>query len=88
MQAIDHDVLAHARDWLQDTRPWLCTIVGTLGSSPRPVGSVVVNGERQIYVLETETQEGLNRFAPRINIQREIDRGDFYEYIEDIPYED
>ncbi len=42
MQAIDHDVLAHARDWLQGTNPWLCTIVGTLGSSPRPVGSVVV----------------------------------------------
>ena len=42
MQAIDHEVLQHALTWLADTRPWLCTIVRTLGSSPRPVGSVVV----------------------------------------------
>ena len=41
MQAIDHDVLKHSLDWLEGTRPWLCTIVKTLGSSPRPVGSVV-----------------------------------------------
>jgi xanthine dehydrogenase accessory factor len=41
MQAIDHDVLRHALTWLDATRPWLCTIVRTLGSSPRPVGSVV-----------------------------------------------
>ncbi|HEY6130958.1 MAG TPA: XdhC family protein [Halioglobus sp.] len=42
MQAIDHEVLRHALAWLRETRPWLCTIVHTLGSSPRPVGSVVV----------------------------------------------
>jgi xanthine dehydrogenase accessory factor len=42
MQAIDHEVLQHALKWLDDTRPWLCTIVRTLGSSPRPVGSVVI----------------------------------------------
>jgi xanthine dehydrogenase accessory factor len=42
MQALDHDVLRHALAWLPQTRPWLCTIVRTLGSSPRPVGSVVV----------------------------------------------
>lgn len=42
MQAIDHEVLRHALAWLAHTRPWLCTIVRTLGSSPRPVGSVVV----------------------------------------------
>lgn len=42
MQAIDHEVLRHALTWLGNTRPWLCTIVRTLGSSPRPVGSVVV----------------------------------------------
>jgi xanthine dehydrogenase accessory factor len=41
MQAIDHEVLQHAREWLQETRPWLCTIVGAVGSSPRPVGSIV-----------------------------------------------
>jgi xanthine dehydrogenase accessory factor len=42
MQSIDHDVLRHALQWLGDTRPWLCTIVRTLGSSPRQVGSLVV----------------------------------------------
>ncbi|MEM1112262.1 MAG: XdhC family protein [Pseudomonadota bacterium] len=41
MQAIDRDVLQHAVDWLTE-RPWLCTIVATIGSSPRPVGSLVV----------------------------------------------
>jgi xanthine dehydrogenase accessory factor len=41
MQAIDHDVLRHALSWLADARPWLCTIVRTLGSSPRPVGSLI-----------------------------------------------
>ena len=41
MQTIDREVLAHALDWLNETRPWLCTIVKTMGSSPRPVGSVV-----------------------------------------------
>lgn len=42
MQSIDHEVLRHARDWLNGQSPWLCTIVKTLGSSPRPVGSLVV----------------------------------------------
>ncbi len=42
MQAIDHEVLQHALDWLEGTQPWLCTIVKTLGSSPRPVGSLVL----------------------------------------------
>ncbi len=41
MQAIDHEVLRHAQQWLGETQPWLCTIVRTLGSSPRPVGSLV-----------------------------------------------
>jgi len=39
---MDHEVLASAREWLlQGQQPWLCTIVRTLGSSPRPVGSIV-----------------------------------------------
>lgn len=42
MRTMDHDVLAHALAWLQEgQQPWLCTIVQTLGSSPRPVGSIV-----------------------------------------------
>ena len=41
MQAVDKEVLKHTRDWLGTTQTWLCTIVQTLGSSPRPVGSLV-----------------------------------------------
>ena len=42
MQAVDKEVLKCARGWLGVTQIWLCTIVRTLGSSPRPVGSLVV----------------------------------------------
>ena len=41
MQTIDQDVLEHALTWLEDSQPWLCTIVKTVGSSPRPPGSIV-----------------------------------------------
>lgn len=42
MQTLDHDVLQRVADWLgQEKQPWLCTIVRTLGSSPRPVGSML-----------------------------------------------
>ncbi len=45
MQAIEHEVLQHALDWLSGTGPWLCTIVHAIGSSPRPVGSVMVTAD-------------------------------------------
>jgi xanthine dehydrogenase accessory factor len=42
MQTLDHEVLTHSADWLREpVGVWLCTIVRTLGSSPRPVGSIV-----------------------------------------------
>ena len=42
MQTMDHEVLRHVTTWIKGgQRPWLCTIVRTLGSSPRPVGSIV-----------------------------------------------
>jgi xanthine dehydrogenase accessory factor len=42
MQTLDHDVLQQIANWLaQGESPWLCTIVRALGSSPRPVGSLV-----------------------------------------------
>ncbi|MEZ5570117.1 MAG: XdhC family protein [Halioglobus sp.] len=41
MQTLDVQVLQNAREWLHRSPPWLCTIVRTLGSSPRPVGSLV-----------------------------------------------
>ena len=43
MQAVDQQVIAQARDWLRDGQPcWLATVVATYGSSPRPVGSLLV----------------------------------------------
>lgn len=42
MKAIEQDVLQHIIQWLQSgSSAWLCTIVGTVGSSPRPVGSLL-----------------------------------------------
>lgn len=42
MLSMDREVLAAARDWLQaGEAPWFCTIVETIGSSPRPVGSLL-----------------------------------------------
>jgi xanthine dehydrogenase accessory factor len=51
MQTQDFDVLEHAADWCQGGEPvWLCTIVAAIGSSPRPVGSLLVchNDGRQV----------------------------------------
>jgi len=51
MQTLDHEVLEHVSVWVDEGHlTWLCTIVKTIGSSPRPVGSIVaVTGEgRQI----------------------------------------
>lgn len=51
MQTLDHDVLQRLDAWLaRGERPWLCTIVRTSGSSPRPVGSMlgVVEGGEQV----------------------------------------
>ncbi len=42
MQAVDNEVLTHVRDWLEaGEKCWLCTVVATSGSSPRPVGSLL-----------------------------------------------
>jgi len=42
MRAQEQDVLARVRDWLvAGKRAWLCTIVSTVGSSPRPVGAML-----------------------------------------------
>lgn len=45
MQALDQQTLIDALEWLENTNPWLCTIVKTTGSSPRPVGSIMVLAE-------------------------------------------
>lgn len=42
MQSLDLTVLTHAKQWVEAKQPtWLCTIVKTVGSSPRPVGSLL-----------------------------------------------
>jgi xanthine dehydrogenase accessory factor len=42
MQTLDHQVLQSVAQWLaKGDKPWLCTIVCTFGSSPRPVGSML-----------------------------------------------
>ena len=42
MQAVDLEVLTQVRDWLVSGQScWLCTVVQTFGSSPRPVGSLL-----------------------------------------------
>ncbi|HSG87639.1 MAG TPA: XdhC family protein [Pseudomonadales bacterium] len=42
MQAVDQEVLTRIRDWLAAGEDcFLCTIVATYGSSPRPVGSLL-----------------------------------------------
>ena len=42
MQSLDLEVLTQLKHWLSDgQQPWLCTIVTTVGSSPRPVGSML-----------------------------------------------
>ena len=47
MQAQDLQVLARLREWLTDgRRAYLCTITGTYGSSPRPIGSLMACSDR------------------------------------------
>ena len=42
MDSINHQVIATLADWLdQELDCWLCTIVKTWGSSPRPIGSLL-----------------------------------------------
>ena len=42
MHAVDEEVLSRVHEWLtQGSRCWLATVIGTWGSSPRPVGSLL-----------------------------------------------
>ena len=51
MQTLDQEVLEHLSHWLAaGEQPWLCTIVKTIGSSPRPVGSLVAISEGGLQV--------------------------------------
>ena len=47
MRAIEQDILRHTANWLDaGEEVWFCTIVRTIGSSPRPVGSMLALSER------------------------------------------
>jgi xanthine dehydrogenase accessory factor len=42
MKTLDHQVIQICKEWLNDDQQtWLCTILRTHGSSPRPVGSLL-----------------------------------------------
>lgn len=42
MQSSQQQIISHVATWLQSARPvWLCTILKTWGSSPRPVGAMM-----------------------------------------------
>jgi xanthine dehydrogenase accessory factor len=46
MTSLDHQVLKELLAWLKAGKScWLCTIAGTIGSSPRPVGSLMACNE-------------------------------------------
>lgn len=48
MQRTDLEVLTRVRDWLNNQQSvWLCTIVSTYGSSPRPAGSLFAVSQGQ-----------------------------------------
>jgi xanthine dehydrogenase accessory factor len=48
MQLTDLTVLKQLKHWLAESQPvWLCTIVSTYGSAPRPVGSLFASNGKQ-----------------------------------------
>ncbi len=50
MNSLDQQVVEQLSTWLEaGKRCWLCTIIETFGSSPRPVGSLLVCNEDGLY---------------------------------------
>lgn len=42
MQSSQQQIISHVKSWLQGEKPvWLCTILKTWGSSPRPIGAMM-----------------------------------------------
>ncbi len=51
MHTMELDVLERSTRWCQQGKqPWLCTIVGTIGSSPRPPGSMLATVDGSEFV--------------------------------------
>ncbi|TKB43660.1 XdhC family protein [Thalassotalea mangrovi] len=48
MQLTDLDVLRQANVWFEQHKSfWMCTIIGTYGSAPRPIGSIFITDGNQ-----------------------------------------
>jgi xanthine dehydrogenase accessory factor len=69
MNSLDHQVVVQLSKWLAAGKQcWLCTIISTFGSSPRPVGSLLACNEDGLYVgslsggcVEDDLRESINR---------------------------
>ncbi len=69
MNSLDQQVVVQLSQWLQAGKQcWLCTIISTFGSSPRPVGSLLACNEDGLYVgslsggcVEDDLRESINK---------------------------
>ena len=68
MNSLDQQVVSQLADWLDAGKQcWLCTIINTFGSSPRPVGSLLACNEDGLYCgslsggcVEDDLRESIN----------------------------
>lgn len=50
MRPLDQEILAKVEGWLEEgRRVWLCTVIRTWGSSPRPPGSLLAINDRGLW---------------------------------------
>ena len=69
MNSLDQQVVEQLSDWLESGKQcWLCTIIDTFGSSPRPVGSLLACNEDGLYCgslsggcVEDDLRESINK---------------------------
>ena len=69
MNSLDQQVIVQLSEWLHAGKQcWLCTIISTFGSSPRPVGSLLACNEDGLYVgslsggcVEDDLRESINK---------------------------
>lgn len=69
MNSLDQQVVVQLSEWLEaDKQCWLCTIISTFGSSPRPVGSLLACNEDGLYCgslsggcVEDDLRESINK---------------------------
>ena len=69
MNSLDQQVVEQLSEWLEAGKQcWLCTIIDTFGSSPRPVGSLLACNEDGLYCgslsggcVEDDLRESINK---------------------------